>query len=52
MFNNKFIVNEISLYFNKTALYLAVENRYVDIVKLLLENPNINPNIASVYKIF
>lgn len=52
MFNNKLLVNEIIFDFNKTALCIAVENRNIDIVKLLLENPNINPNIASIYKIY
>ena len=28
----------------KTALHIAVENRYAEIVKLLLSNPNIDIN--------
>lgn len=37
---------------NKTALYIAVENEYVEIVQLLLESKGIDPNALSVLNTF
>lgn len=38
--------NEI--WFYKTALYVAVEKRNIEIVKLLLESNNIDPNVLNI----
>lgn len=35
--------------FQKTALFIAVENQNADIVKLLLDHPNIDANINSIF---
>lgn len=35
--------------FQKTALFIAVENQNLDIIKLLLDHPNIDVNIKSVF---
>ena len=40
--------NEIIALFNKTALYLAVEKENVEIVKLLISNNKIDPNIICI----
>lgn len=40
---NEIIINAI----NKTALFVAVENGNIDIVKLLLSNNNIDVNIIN-----
>lgn len=37
------------MWFHKTALYLAVEKGYVEIVKFLLMNDNINVNIINIF---
>ena len=49
-----FINNSIKflLYYYKTALYIAVEKRNVEIVKLLLKHPKININLKSVLIFF
>ena len=39
---------KLFLYINKTALYLAVENEYIEIVKNLLLNPKIDINIPFI----
>lgn len=36
------------LFLNKTALHLAVERNNLDIVRLLLQNPQINVNIKTI----
>lgn len=40
---NEILINAI----NKTALFVAVENGNIDIVKLLLSNNNIDVNIIN-----
>lgn len=39
-------------FLNKTALHVAVEKGNIEIVELLLSNPNININILSISKYF
>ena len=39
----KFLTN-----YNKTAFYLAVEKENIEIVKLLLNNKQIDPNITYI----
>lgn len=39
---------EFILYFQKTALYMAIENDNVEIVKALLSDEYINPNIKYI----
>ena len=46
-FNIK-LFNEIMARFDKTALYLAVEKENVEIVKLLMTNEKIDPNIICI----
>lgn len=41
---------KLFLKFYNTPLYCAVQNNYIDIVKLLLDFPNIDVNIKSVIK--
>lgn len=36
------------LFFNNSILNIAVENNNIEIIKLLLENPNLNVNDKSV----
>ena len=36
------------IWFNKTALYLAVEKENIEIVKLLLTNDKLDPNILNI----
>ena len=36
------------LFLNKTALHLAVERNNLEIVRLLLQNPQINVNIKTI----
>lgn len=40
---------KFNLFYN-TALLIAVENENVEIINLLLENDNINPNIYRISK--
>lgn len=42
---------DLSFKFYTTALIIAVENKNVEIVRLLLENPNIDVNILN-YEIY
>lgn len=42
------VLNEILIYLYKTALNIAIENRDHEIVKLLLEHPNIDVNIITI----
>ena len=37
------------IFFYETALYLAVENENIEIVKLLLSNDNINVNVGYIF---
>ena len=39
-----FIVNPVSLFFQKTPLHIAAQKNNIEIIKLLLENKNINVN--------
>lgn len=39
---------KLNQYLNKTALYIAVENGYTEIVKSLLLNPKIDVNIPYI----
>ena len=39
-------------FFYKTALYLAVENESIDIIKLLLSNDKIDVNILNILIFF
>lgn len=41
-------LNEISLFVNKTALHIAIQKGFTDIVKILLSNSNIDVNSKSV----
>lgn len=43
----KFFVN-----FKSTPLFCAVKNRYIDIIQLLLKDPNIDVNVKSVINAF
>ena len=45
-------LNEIWLWFYKTALYLAIENGNIDHVKLLLTNNKLDINILNIFTIF
>lgn len=36
-------------FFQKTALILAAENNNEEIVKILLENPNIDVNLQGIF---
>lgn len=38
------------IYFNETALHLAVENENLDIIQNLVSNDNIDPNILQICK--
>lgn len=38
------------LIFNKTALFIAAEKQNSDIVKVLMSNKKIDPNIISIFK--
>lgn len=40
--------NKILLKFNKTAFYFAVEKENMKIIKLLLQNNNLNVNIPYI----
>ena len=40
----------IFILFQKTVLYMAVENELIDFVKLLLTNPTIQVNIKYILK--
>ena len=40
--------NEIILFFYKTALYLAIENENIKIIRLLLKRKDIDVNIKSI----
>ena len=40
--------DEILVYFYKTALYLAIEKKNIEIIKILLLNDNINVNIPYI----
>ena len=44
--------NEIIKYFYKTALYLAVEKENIEIVKLLLNNNQLDINFLNIFNIF
>ena len=33
---------------NKTVLYLAVENEYIEIIESLTKKDNLDPNITSI----
>lgn len=35
-------------YFNKTALYVAVENEDIDMVKILLSSKTIDANVPTI----
>ena len=37
------------LIINKTSLYLAVENENIEIIKLLLSNDKVDPNIPTIF---
>lgn len=37
------------LYFNKTALIIAIEKENTDIIKMLLKNPKIDTNIKLIF---
>lgn len=39
------------MFFNKTALCLAVENKHTEIVQLLMSHPRINVNIKWISKL-
>lgn len=39
-----------NIFFNKTALHIAVELENIEIVKLLLKHKNIDVNINSILK--
>ena len=39
-------------FFNKTALYLAVEKENYSIVKILSKRPEIDPNIVCIFNHF
>ena len=45
-------LDEIFIYFYKTALYLAVEKENIEIIKLLLSNDIIDVNIPYILIIF
>lgn len=40
--------NEIMIWFYKTALFEAIEKENVEIVKLLMQNDNIDVNIINI----
>ena len=44
------MLNKVLIYFNKTALCLAVEKENIEIVKLLLSNDKIDVNILNIFK--
>lgn len=46
------IFNEILYLFYKTALFIAVENEYVEIVQFLLEFESIDANALCILKLF
>ena len=41
-------MNKIIIYFYKTALNVAIEKNYSEIVRLLLTNDNIDVNIKNI----
>ena len=45
------IINEILIKINVTALFRAVEKGNVDIIKLLLTNDKLDPNIININKL-
>lgn len=44
-----YILMKFLIVFNKTPLYKAVENENVEMVKLLLSNPQIDVNIYFIF---
>lgn len=42
------MIYKINIYFYKNALYLAVEKKYYNIVKLLLMNDKLDVNILNI----
>ena len=40
-------INKIPIHFYKTALHMAVEKENIEIIELLLSNPNIDINIKD-----
>lgn len=46
--NNNYLIKFLSIIFNKTPLYIAVEKGNRDIVQLLIANENIDVNIANI----
>ena len=40
---------KLTIHFQKTALYIAVEKENVEIVKLLIAQPNIDINIPYIF---
>ena len=44
--------NKIIIYFYYTALHFAAENNNIEIVKLLLANPNIKVSFYSIFKCY
>ena len=44
------IIMKLLVYFHITPLNRAVKKENIEIIKLLLENPNINVNIPNVLK--
>lgn len=40
---------ELIIIFQRTALILAIENKYIDVIKLLLSYPKLDINRKSVF---
>ena len=51
-FKIKYLNEMIILFFKKTALYLAVENENIEIIKLLSKNEKIDVNIPWIIFLF
>lgn len=45
-------INQLKYKFYKTALFLAIENKNIEIIKMLLNNKKIYINFESVLKYY
>lgn len=45
-------INQLKYKFYKTALFLAVENKNIEITRMLLDNKKIDINIESILKYY
>lgn len=49
---SKNISSEIYFLFQRTALHIAIDNNYSEIVKLLILHPSIDANIKEISDLF